>query len=165
VVALACGLLDCRVVRRAAIVVAFVVLTATPSTARAEGGPFGLGIILGEPTGLTGAYRLSPRNMIDGAIGIDVFDDNEFYVHADFLFVLPDLLGGGSVGLSPYLGPGAFVVDIADGIGLGGRIPFGLSLDFRRAPIQIFGEITFSLLVVPDVHGDIGGAIGFRYYF
>jgi hypothetical protein len=124
VVALACGLLDCRVVRRAAIVVALVVLTATPSTARAEGGPFGLGIILGE-----------------------------------------DLLGGGSVGLSPYLGPGAFVVDIADGIGLGGRIPFGLSLDFRRAPIQIFGEITFSLLVVPDVHGDIGGAIGFRYYF
>jgi hypothetical protein len=158
------GLRIAVTVRRAAIIVIFVLFTSTSSPARADGGPFGLGLILGEPTGLSLAYRLSQRNAIAGAVGIDVFDDNDFYAHADFLFVLPDLLSGGSVGLSPYLGPGVFLIEFGE-IGIGGRLPFGLSLDFRRAPIQIFGEVTLSLLLVPDTAGDIGGAIGFRYYF
>jgi hypothetical protein len=79
------------------------------------------------------------------------------------------LLGGGSVGLSPYLGPGAFLTDLGnkanDRVGLGARAPFGLSLDFRRAPLQIYAELVVGLLLIPDVNGDIGGALGFRYYF
>ncbi|MEJ7597622.1 MAG: hypothetical protein WKG01_06905 [Kofleriaceae bacterium] len=147
------------------VVLAFV----GPATARAEGGPFGLGIILGTPSGVTGEYRLSAKTAIDGAIGLDVIDDRHFYAHFDFLFLLPDLLSGGSVGLSPYLGVGAFLTDFGskadDRLGLGARVPFGLSLDFRRAPLQIFGEAVLGLLLVPDVDLGVGGAVGFRYYF
>ncbi len=125
----------------------------------------GLGLIVGEPTGVTGAYRLSRRTAIDAAVGIDELDRDGFYVHAEFLFVLPDLLGGGAVSLSPYLGAGGFLVEFKDEIGIGGRAPFGLSLDFKRAPIQVFLELAAFVLIVPDTDGDLGVALGFRYYF
>jgi hypothetical protein len=133
--------------------------------AHAEGGPFGLGLVVGTPSGLTIEYKLTPRTAIDAAIGVDLFVDRHVYVQGDFLFLLPDLLGEGSVGLVPYLGPGVFVADFGNGAGFGVRAPFGLSLDFRRAPLQIFGEFSLGLQLVRDVHLGIGGAVGFRYYF
>lgn len=149
---------------RTLILAAFViVLSAAP--ARAERGAFGIGIIAGQPTGVTGEYRMSDRTAIDLAVGIDLFSDNDLYVHGDFLFILPDLLGGGSVGLSPYLGPGLFFVNGNNDVFLGARVPFGLSFDFTKAPLQIFLELAPILVVVPDADLDIGGAIGFRYYF
>lgn len=156
-------------VKMRSLLLAAVFVLLAPAPARAEGGPFGLGIIVGQPTGVTGAYRLGGNTAIDGAVGLDVFDDRHFYLHATFLFVLPNLLSGGSVGLSPYLGPGGFISDRGKGdgsrVGLGVRAPFGLSLDFRRAPLQIFGEFAVVLPLIPDPDLGIGGAVGFRYYF
>ena len=141
-------------------------VAASPSTARAD---FGLGIILGSPTGVTGAYELDDAWMIDAAVGLDILDDRHFYVHVEGVYKLPDLLGGGDVGLRPYLGIGGFVTDFGnkDGgrVGLGARAPFGLSLEFAAAPIEIFGELVVGLLLVPGVDLGIGGALGFRYYF
>jgi hypothetical protein len=155
--------------QRLLVCVALALVGTGSGTARAEGGPFGLGIVLGTPTGVTGAYRLSPKTAIDAAVGLDLIEDQHIYVHVEFLFLLPDLLSGGSVGLSPYLGVGGFITDFGkkadDRLGLGARVPFGLSLDFRRAPLQIFGEAVVGVLLVPEVDLGIGGAIGFRYYF
>jgi hypothetical protein len=160
-----------------------LVLTLHPATAGADGGPFGLGLIVGEPTGITGLYELGDTTAIDGAIGLDDFGFDGIYIHADFLFILPNLLSGGSVGLRPYLGPGGFLVlggrdrggnsgsgssgsgGGGKGSGVGVRVPFGLSLEFRRAPLQIFAEIAPELEVVPDPDFGLGGALGFRYYF
>ena len=148
-------------------IVGFVLVMACASQANAEGGPFGLGIVVGTPTGLTGEYKLSSHTAIDGALGVDLFFDRHLYVQGDFLFLFGDLLGGGSVGLTPYLGPGAFVADFGgrNGAGFGVRMPFGLSFDFTRAPLQIFVELSLNLELVHEVHFAIGGAVGFRYYF
>jgi hypothetical protein len=140
-------------------------LLADPPVARAEGGPLGVGLIVGDPTGLSVEYKLGRNTAIDGAVGLDELDHDSIYLHAEFLFILPDLLRGGPVALAPYLGVGAFVVDLKDDLGLGARAPFGLSLDFRRAPVQIFLELAAFVLLVPDTHSDIGVALGFRYYF
>jgi len=146
-----------------------LLLLALPQDARADRGDFGVGLIVGRPTGLTGEYWLSDRTAIDMALGLDLFDGRHFYAHADFLFVLPNLLGGGSVELSPYLGPGVYIADRGskndDRLGLGVRVPFGLSLDFTRAPLQLFIEIAVSVSLVPGVDAGVGGAGGFRYYF
>lgn len=155
---------------RALVLAAAVIATVSSAApARAEGGPFGLGLILGKPTGVTGAYKLGDSTAIDGAVGIDLIDGERFWLHADFLFLLPDLLGGGSVALVPYLGPGAFISDLGrrDGsrLGIGAHVPFGLNLDFRRAPLQIFGEVAVIVPLIPDPDVGLGGAIGFRYYF
>jgi hypothetical protein len=132
--------------------------------ARAESGSFGLGLILGQPTGLTGAYELSDNTAIDAALGLAIFDDRDFYVHVEFLYFLPTLLRGDGIELSAYLGIGGFLVTHNDPV-FGARAPFGLSLDFTSAPLQIFLEASVLLALVPDVGGDVRGAAGFRYYF
>lgn len=148
--------------RVARLVVLLAVLWSAP--ARAESGAFGLGLILGQPTGITGAYELSDRTAIDAALGLALFDDRDFYVHVEFLWYLPTLLGGDGVELSAYLGIGGFFVTHNDPV-IGARAPFGLSLDFSAAPLQIFLEASVLLAVVPDFDGDVRGALGFRYYF
>jgi hypothetical protein len=151
-----------------------------PAVARADGGPFGLGIIVGNPTGITGAYKLGGNTAIDAAVGLGGFDFDGLYVHVDFLFLLPDLVTSGPVRLSPYLGPGGFLNvgrgnnsgsggsgsgGGSKGAGLGVRVPFGLSLDFSSFPLQLFIELAPQLEVVPDPDFGLGGALGFRYYF
>ena len=140
-----------------------VVLWSAP--ARAESGDgFGLGLIIGQPTGLTAGFGLSDNTMIDAALGLDWLDERDFYVHVEFDYYLPTLIKGSSVELSAYLGIGGFIVDHAD-IGLGARAPFGLSLDFANVPLQIFGEAALLVPLIPDVDFDVKGAIGFRYWF
>src|SRR5262249_26957471 len=146
-------------------IIACGIVLICSSQARAEGGPFGLGLVVGTPTGLSLEYKLSSHTAIDGAVGIDLFVDRHLYVQGDFLFLFGDLLGGGDVGLTPYLGIGAFVADFGNrGAGFGVRGPFGLALDFRRAPLQIYGEFSLNLQLVRDAHLYVGGALGFRYF-
>ena len=148
--------------RAARIVLLLAVLWSTP--ARAEGGSFGLGLILGQPTGITGAYQLSERTMIDAAVGFGWVRDRDFYLHVEFDYFLPTLVTGNSVALSAYLGIGGFFFAHNDPA-FGARAPFGLSLDFTTVPLQIFLEASLLLLIVPDVDIDVRGALGFRYYF
>jgi hypothetical protein len=146
--------------------VAVAVLLAGSREATAQssrGGDVGLGIVLGDPTGFSAMFRLGGAGALDLAIGIDVFGDDDFYVHLEYVHFLTDLSRGGTAGLIPYVGIGGFFVTDVDFIGA--RAPFGLAIEFNRAPIQIFGELALFLLLDPDVDLDVGGAIGFRYFF
>ncbi len=148
--------------RATRIVTLLVLLWST--NARAEGGPFGLGLIIGQPTGVTGAYQLSDRTAIDAAIGFGWVRDRDFYVHVEFDYFLPTLIKGGSAELSAYLGIGAFFFNHQEP-GFGARAPFGLSLDFTAVPLQIFLEASLLLAFTPGTDLDVRGALGFRYYF
>ena len=74
----------------------FLILTLGSSTA-ARQGDLGVGIILGDPTGLTGKMWLSSRQAIDAALSYDFRHNNYIYLHGDFLmhtditFLPPDL--------------------------------------------------------------------------
>jgi hypothetical protein len=132
--------------------------------ARADRGNFGLGLIVGQPTGVTGAFELSDHTAIDAAVGLSIFDGRRFYLHVEFLYYLPTLINESSFDLNAYLGIGGWFVAAGDAV-LGARAPFGLSLDFDSAPVQIFAELSLLLAVAPGVDGSIRGAAGFRYYF
>jgi hypothetical protein len=144
---------------------ALLLVVLSSASARAESGSFGLGLILGQPTGITGAYQLSDRTAIDAAVGLGWVDNRRFYLHVEFDYFLPTLVTGNSVSLSAYLGIGGFFYDLRDDPGFGARAPFGLSLDFTSAPLQIFLEASLLLFLTPDVDLDVRGALGFRYYF
>lgn len=143
---------------------ALLLVILSSASARAESGSFGLGLILGQPTGITGMYHLSDHTAIDAALGLEIFDDRDFYLHVEFDYFLPTLVTGNSVSLSAYLGIGGFFAAHNDPA-FGARAPFGLSLDFANAPLQIFAEAAVLLLLSPDVDGFVRGAAGFRYYF
>ncbi|HEX5064195.1 MAG TPA: hypothetical protein VFV99_32700 [Kofleriaceae bacterium] len=148
--------------RAARLVVVLAVLWSVP--AHADHGKFGLGLIVGQPTGLTGAYDLSEKSQIDAALGLALFDDRDFYIHVEYLYYPFTLVHGGDLDLSAYLGIGGWIVTVHDPV-IGARAPFGLSLDFNTAPIQIFLEASVLVSIVPDAHGAVRGAAGFRYYF
>jgi hypothetical protein len=151
--------------RAARLALLFVVLSSASARAENSGGSFGLGLILGQPTGVTGAYQLSDHTALDAAVGLGWVDNRRFYLHVEFDYFLPTLINGNSVSLSAYLGLGGFFYDLRDDPGLGVRAPFGLSLDFTNAPLQIFLEASLLLFLNPDVDLDVRGALGFRYYF
>lgn len=157
------------------VVLALVCAAAVPSPALARRTNFGLGIVGGDPTGLTGELVFGRRTSMDFTVGLDTFDDDAVYVAADYLIRLVDLAPRGSVGIPLYLGFGAFVVDYDNGnnddlVVVGPRVPFGLQLDFRSVPLVVFAELAVRFILVSnhdhgDDDSDLDGSIGFRIYF
>ena len=137
---------------------------------------FGIGLMVLQPTALSMELKLSPRTALDFAIGLNNFDDGDgAYFHFDYLVYLADLARGGSVAVPFYLGLGLVLWDYDDrfdnddNLNGGLRIPFGLAIAFRTAPVQIFAELAIRVLFIDDYRDndrvDLTGAIGFRIYF
>lgn len=159
-------------------VVASVVLLAAPRAARAEGGPFGLGLIIGSPTGLSLKYYLGESGQaIDGAVGLAFVGASGIHVHADYLWHPFILTSDPSFTLPMHVGVGARILDRNGGRGhddnlrVGLRAPVGITFDFKDVPLDVFAEVALVL----DFHGDEGsgdhvsldlnGGVGVRYYF
>jgi hypothetical protein len=145
-----------------------LVLLAVPSAslAHGEGGPFGLGIIIGEPTGISGKYRLSSRNAIDGAVAWSLGGDNDLHLHGDYLYHWYDVIEVKKGSLPLYAGLGGrvkFRENRDNEIGF--RIPVGLNYLFHGAPFDAFVEIVPVLELAPDTEFNMEGAIGGRFYF
>ena len=132
----------------------------------------GLGVFVGEPTGLDLKIGLSPRGGLDLLFGWDTYHDNrDHYAHVTYLATL--LVGHGeSVNVPLRLGIGGAIYDDGSfdrGTNLAVRVPLQLGLRFRSAPIELYGEVALKLTFV-DEHSnnddvDLDGGIGFRIYF
>lgn len=153
-----------------------------PGKAQArEGGPFGLGVMIGDPTGLSFKYHLGARNAVDGGVGYG-WRGRWFHTHVDYLFQFPQRWGGGD--WLPYVGAGGKLIvwndhyhgrgyyyydhdwyDDDDDVGLGVRVPVGLAWHPRRVPIDVFAELAPTVWVFPGTHFDFDFSIGARFYF
>lgn len=140
-------------------------------------GTFGLGLILGGPTGLSGKLFLSDALAVDFAAGYyrGFGGDHGGGGHADLLihpFSLGDL---GVFSMPLYFGVGGRVAadrdmgrfDTEDGLDVGVRVPLGVAFEFNRLPLDIFLELALIVEVVEDdedkVHLDAAG--GIRFWF
>jgi hypothetical protein len=148
---------------------AMVLLAATG--VRADDG-LGIGIIVGEPTGLSIKKWIASDRAVDAAAAWSFSENESFQLHADYLVHNFDILKTGSVGgrLPLYAGIGGRIK--FDGHDhndhstlLGVRIPLGIAYMFAKDPIDIFAEIVPILDVVPSTEFDINAAIGARFYF
>ena len=134
--------------------------------AMADQSRFGLGLMLGEPTGANAKYFIDKYNAIDGGFGWTLNSDHDFHLHADYLYHVYSLLHTESGQAPIYFGVGARVVfrdnkDNKAGI----RIPVGLDYIFNNLPIDVFFEIVPIVDLSPDTGFDMEGAVGARYYF
>ena len=149
-----------------------------PAAGAQQGGNFGLGLVIGDPTGLSGKAFVSETNAIDFAVGFGFIDGGHLHVHADYLWHF-DIKRWSSaqldlhLGVGPKLGiglgddgpPGRPGRRRDDWIGIGARAPFGLTMRFLEAPFDIFVEIAAGLWIVTDPGFDLDAAIGGRYWF
>lgn len=149
-----------------------VALAGTPTSARADGGPFGLGIILGEPSGLSAKLFLDARHALDFALDYSLVD-SALYIHADYLLHFSGwrVRDGGVHRLVPYVGLGG-KVGVRDHRGdddrsgaLGARIPLGIAWMPASVPIDVFLEIVPGLFLIPETDPDLDASLGLRYFF
>jgi len=143
----------------------FLAGTATSQAQPREG--IGIGIIAGEPSGISLKKWVDQTHAIDGAIALSLTDDNAFQVHVDYLFhdnsslSTPELKGA-----TPwYYGIGGRLMSRDDDTHFGLRVPLGVTYLFADAPLDVFAEIAPVLDIAPETELDLGGGIGIRYYF
>jgi hypothetical protein len=125
---------------------------------------FGVGILVGEPTGITGKYWLDRTNALDGAIAWSFIDEGSFYIHANYVhhhFEVIDL----SSGEMPIYYGGGLKLKVGDDAVFGFHVPLGIAYHFEEAPLDVFIEIRPGLNLTPKTEFDMSGGIGVRYYF
>ena len=149
--------------KKTVIVLLLALVLFTPAVF-ADGGPFGLGIILGEPTGISLKLWLGDNHAVDGAVAWSFQDDGSFYVHGSYLYHFPELISVDTGSLPVYIGIGG-KFSLRDDPYVGIRVPVGLSYIFATAPVDIFLEIAPGIGLLPSTKADWGAGIGVRYYF
>ena len=124
----------------------------------------GLGVIFGEPTGISAKLWTSERTAVDGAVAWSFAGAGWLHIHTDFLIHNYDLIEVSQGALPVYFGLGA-IVTLASNPGLGARVPFGLAYQFEEAPLDIFVEVVPGLSLFPGIGFYMSGGIGIRYFF
>lgn len=146
------------------VVLCVLVATVIAGSAFAQEADFGLGVILGEPTGLSGKLWMSEHTAVDAAIAWSFGDKDALHLHADYLVHNMRLIQVDVGTLALYFGVGARL-KFDDDDSLGVRIPIGLTYLFQDAPVDIFIEVVPLLDLVPDTEFNPNAAIGVRYFF
>ena len=162
-------------------VLTMAAMAAAPIEARAtdvgvNGHPFGLGVQIGAPLGITGKYYLGGRrNAVDFVVG--GFSDtrtgfnNSLYLQGTYLWHPSTLASEPAFDLDWYIGVGAFLWDIGRWTGSAGvHAPIGLAFDLNDPSVsrlQFFGEISLNINLINNFgwYGGLGIAIGGRWYF
>jgi hypothetical protein len=149
-------------------------MMAAAATQVAAQGGFGVGIILGEPTGLSLKSWLSNSIAIDAAAAWSFSKHSAIQLHADYLIHNYSIIGSKQWPL--YYGIGGRLKLRGNDEGkdkdndnndlrLGVRVPFGITFLPSSAPFDFFVEVVPVLDLVPGTDFDLNGAIGGRFYF
>jgi len=135
---------------------------AAPARAQRRG--FGLGVILGEPTGLSFKIWTGRTTAIDAAAAWSFGREDSLYVHVDYLVHDFTLLKTNKGRLPVYYGIGGRV-KFEDRTRIGVRFPVGASYIFEDAPLDLFVELGPILDLAPRTELTVSASIGLRYYF
>lgn len=134
------------------------------NSSNAQNRNFGLGIILGEPTGISAKMTINHINAFDFAAAWSFKDQGHLLLQADYIWHNFNLIQVPSGKLPVYYGIGGRVIFSNDPL-VGIRIPVGLDYQFEREPIDIFIELVPILDIVPATKFNMGGGLGIRFWF
>lgn len=141
---------------------------------------FGLGLELGEPTGLNGKYFISGDRALNFGIGdiYNYFDRFGFEIYGDYMLHPVSLISNETFELPFYVGLGARILDFEDrstapfdsAFAFGVRVPLGVSFDFNNVPIDIFIQLVPVLDFFAGYRNHVvfpflDASFGVRYWF
>lgn len=146
-------------------VVLMAVLLHFPASAQES---IGIGVIVGDPTGISFRAPLSGRTAVAGAVAWSFGRNDSLRMHMDYLLFPSGRTWRRTV--RPYYGIGGKVWLIEgnfsweDDAWFGMRVPLGL--DFQPGDaLNFFVEIAPGLRLTPDTAFSLDGGIGVRYLF
>ncbi|CAN5332755.1 hypothetical protein BH23BAC3_BH23BAC3_33600 [soil metagenome] len=120
-----------------------------------------LGIILGEPTGLSLKSWQSDRTAFGAGFAWSFGGRGSVHMHADYL--RHNWLETETGSLAMYYGLGARVL-LADDPRLGARIPVGLQFNIPDTRLAAFFEVAPLLDLIPSTTFDVNGGLGIRIF-
>jgi hypothetical protein len=146
-----------------ALFILFGGLSTSSILAQVKSGSVGIGLQVGDPSGLTLKFYNAGKASVDILAAWDLNDYLFVNVHALYQKPL-----GSARNAYFFYGPGAFIAfrergryEDYFGVGISGN--FGLNVFFDQ--FELFAQITPRLQVIESTDGDLGGGIGLRYYF
>lgn len=154
------------------LLIAMAVLLASVAAAQMSG--TGIGLVIGEPTGLSLKSWLSGNSAITVGAAWSFQHDGSLFLWADYTRHSFDITNSGSDrSLAFYYGLGgkASFIDNNDNEGndndvvIGARIPLGLMIPLRHHPVDFFVEIVPTLDLTPDTDFGVNGGIGAHLFF
>jgi len=153
------------------ILVALCMLLLTVQESSGQDRKFGLGVMLGEPTGLSAKLWTSNNNALAFGLGWSAYHhrhDNRgtrIHVHMDYLWHSHDKIQSSEPFVIHY-GVGARFKDRGGDSGsLAIRGVGGVNWLPRNTPIDVFLELAPSLELTPSTGFGLDAALGARYYF
>ncbi len=125
----------------------------------------GVGLSLGNPTGLNGKYWLDGNKAIDGGAAWSLGKHTNFSLHSDYLWHNEGAFFFNDVhSLDLYYGLGGRM-EFADDIELGLRVPVGLAHKLENGAADVFAEAAPIIDFVSRTGLELHLLFGARYYF
>ena len=149
---------------------------------------FGLGVVLGDPTGLSAKLWVGRTNALDFGLGFwgygvtdrcfadsngnqvcDHYGYHNGSINVDYLWQSNIIRS--TAQLDWHVGVGGRMVFWGGGcpndcVDLIARAPIGLDLMFQNPNfLEVFFEVAFGLYLIPPVYPDLEGGLGVRFYF
>ena len=125
-----------------------------------------MGIILGEPTGISVKSWTGSTTAFQGAVAWSFSSSGALHIYADYIFHdfhILEIEGAGK--LPVYYGIGAKVKFKTEDTRLGVRVPLGIGYLLQNAPVDFFLEVVPILNLTPSTSFTINAATGARYFF
>ena len=151
-----------------------IIIITKPVTAQDKG--FGLGVILGEPTGLSAKLWTSQNNAFDFGLGVGLGGDRikysgpydrtgRIHFHMDYLWHSFNAISSTEkfplyYGIGGKFNSGAGYED-----SFGIRGVFGIAWFPRATPIDVFFELVPVFQVTPLTGLGLNAGLGLRYFF
>ena len=134
---------------------AFLVLALFSATAASA--QVGVGGLIGDPTGVTLKFGVGR-----GAVALDIDLNDAIYGQLHYL-IREQRLAGTGADVRFLFGPGVLVGEAGNDTAVALSAMLGLSWYVDRQ-FELFGQLTPRLFVSPDTDGDVGAAVGLRFY-
>jgi len=133
----------------------------------------GAGLTLGEPVGISAAYRVDEKLAGQGVVGWS-FGQRQLHLSADAVYDLIEIPSDDAMGFSypVYMGGGLRIraghpkgAPNRPGATLGLRLPVGVGVVPDASPVEVFFEIVPVLVLLPHIDGGVDASLGGRFYF
>lgn len=138
---------------------AFCAICALPAAAGDSG--YELGVIIGEPTGISAAAPLKGGGALAAAVAWSFSGEDRLNLQADRLWYKNDVFAPKEGRLPLYYGIGGRLKLESKSV-VGVRFPVGLQYYFKDVRVSAFIEAAPILDLLPDSDVNFGAAVGFR---